>query len=74
MHINEKLDLKKIPTFNDMSTDKYGKPYSPMTVTYGYSPEMQTVEVSAKEVAECQGDEAKIKDLALQKIRKKEQP
>ena len=36
MHINEKLDLKKIPTFNDMSTDKYGKPYSPMTVTYGY--------------------------------------
>lgn len=74
MHINEKLDLKKIPTFNDMSTDKYGKPYSPMTVTYGYSPEMQTVEISAKEVAECQGDEAKIKDLALQKIRKKEQP
>ena len=74
MHINEKLDLKKIPTFNDMSTDKYGKPYSPMTVTYGYSPEMQTVEVSAKEVAECQGDEAKIKDLALQKIRNKEQP
>lgn len=74
MHINEKLDLKKIPTFNDMSTDKYGKPYSPMTVTYGYSPEMQTVEISAKEVAECQGDEAKIKDLALQKIRGKEQP
>ncbi len=74
MHINEKLDLKKIPTFNDMSTDKYGKPYSPMTVTYGYSPEMQTVDISAKEVAECQGDEAKIKDLALQKIRKKEQP
>lgn len=72
MHINEKLDLKKIPTFNDMSTD--GKPYSPMTVTYGYSPEMQTVEISAEEVAKCQGDEAKIKDLALQKIRKKEQP
>lgn len=73
MHINEKLDLKKIPTFNDMSTDKYGKPYSPMTVTYGYSPEMQTVEISAKEVEKCQGDEAKIKDLALQKIREKEQ-
>lgn len=72
MHINEKLDLKKSPTFNDMSTD--GKPYSPMTVTYGYSPEMQTVEISAEEVAKCQGDEAKIKDLALQKIRKKEQP
>lgn len=74
MHINEKLDLKKIPTFNDMSTDKYGKPYSPMTVTYGYSPEMQTVEISAEEVAECQGDDAKIKDLALKKIREKEQP
>lgn len=72
MHINAKLDLKKIPTFNDMSTD--GKPYSPMTVTYGYSPEMQTVEISAEEVEKCQGDEAKIKDLALQKIRKKEQP
>lgn len=72
MHINAKLDIKKIPTFNDMSTD--GKPYSPMTVTYGYSPEMQTVEISAEEVAKCQGDEAKIKDLALQKIRKKEQP
>lgn len=73
MHINEKLDLKKIPTFNDMSTDKYGKPYSPMTVTYGYSPEMQTVEISAEEVAACQGDDAKIKDLALQKIKEKEQ-
>lgn len=72
MHINEKLDLKKIPTFNDMSTDR--KPYSPMTVTYGYSPEMQTVEISAEEVAKCQGDEAKIKDLALKKIREKEQP
>lgn len=72
MHINEKLDLKKIPTFNDMSTDR--KPYSPMTVTYGYSPEMQTVDISAEEVAECQGDEAKIKDLALKKIREKEQP
>lgn len=72
MHINEKLDLKKIPTFNDMSTDR--KPYSPMTVTYGYSPEMQTVNISAEEVAKCQGDEAKIKDLALQKIREKEQP
>lgn len=72
MHINEKLDLKKIPTFNDMSTDR--KPYSPMTVTYGYSPEMQTVDISAEEVAKCQGDEAKIKDLALKKIREKEQP
>lgn len=51
-----------------------GKAYYPMTVTYGYSPEMQTVNISAEEVAERQGDEAKIKDLALQKIREKEQP
>lgn len=49
------------------------KTYSPMTVTYGYAPEMQTVKISAEEVAECQGDEAQIKDLALQKIREKEQ-
>lgn len=73
MHINTKLDLKKTPTFNDMSTDKYGKPYSPMTVTYGYSPEMQTVEISAEEVAKCQGDEAKIKDYALEQIKKEQQ-
>lgn len=61
---------------SDFKNTKWGteKTYSPMTVTYGYSPEMQTVEVSAEEVAKCQGDEAKIKDLALQKIRKKEQP
>lgn len=67
MHINEKLDLKNT---------KWGteKTYSPMTVTYGYSPEMQTVDISAEEVAKCQGDEAKIKDLALKKIREKEQP
>lgn len=67
MHINEKLDLKNT---------KWGteKTYSPMTVTYGYSPEMQTVNISAEEVAECQGDEANIKDLALKKIREKEQP
>lgn len=67
MRINEKLDLKNT---------KWGteKTYSPMTVTYGYSPEMQTVNISAEEVAECQGDEANIKDLALKKIREKEQP
>lgn len=75
MQINVKLDLKKTPTFNDMSTDKYGKPYSPMTVTYGLAPEeLKTIDISAKEVAECEGDEAKIKDLALKKIREKEQP
>lgn len=61
---------------SDFKNTKWGteKTYSPMTVTYGYSPEMQTVEISAEEVAKCQGDEAKIKDLALQKIREKEQP
>lgn len=73
MHINEKLDLKKIPTFNDMSTDKYGKPYSPMTVTYGYSPALKTITVSADKVAEFQGDEAKIKDYALEQIKKEQQ-
>lgn len=60
---------------SDFKNTKWGteKTYSPMTVTYGYSPEMQTVNISAKEVAECQGDEAQIKDLALQKIKEKEQ-
>lgn len=61
---------------SDFKNTKWGteKTYSPMTVTYGYSPEMQTVDISAEEVAKCQGDEAKIKDLALKKIREKEQP
>lgn len=61
---------------SDFKNTKWGteKTYSPMTVTYGYAPEMQTVKISAKEVAECQGDEATIKDLALKKIREKEQP
>lgn len=61
---------------SDFKNTKWGteKTYSPMTVTYGYSPEMQTVEISAEEVEKCQGDEAKIKDLALQKIKEKEQP
>ena len=61
---------------SDFKNTKWGteKTYSPMTVTYGYAPEMQTVKISAKEVAECQGDEAQIKDLALKKIREKEQP
>lgn len=61
---------------SDFKNTKWGteKTYSPMTVTYGYAPEMQTVDISAKEVAECQGDEAKIKNLALKKIREKEQP
>lgn len=62
---------------SDFKNTKWGtdrKTYSPMTVTYGYSPEMQTVEISAEEVEKCQGDDEKIKDLALQKIRNKEQP
>lgn len=60
---------------SDFKNTKWGteKTYSPMTVTYGYAPEMQTVNISAKEVAECQGDDARIKDLALQKIKEKEQ-
>lgn len=61
---------------SDFKNTKWGteKTYSPMTVTYGYSPEMQTVNISAEEVEKCQGDEAKIKDLALKKIKEKEQP
>lgn len=61
---------------SDFKNTKWGteKTYSPMNVTYGYAPEMQTVNISAEEVAECQGDEAQIKDLALKKIREKEQP
>ena len=69
MHIEREL--------SDFKNTKWGtdrKTYSPMTVTYGYSPEMQTVEISAEEVEKCQGDEAKIKDIALKKIREKEQP
>lgn len=69
MHIGREL--------SDFKNTKWGtdrKTYSPMTVTYGYSPEMQTVEISAEEVEKCQGDEAKIKDIALKKIREKEQP
>lgn len=63
-----------ISDFKNTKWGTDGKAYYPMTVTYGYSPEMQTVNISAEEVAERQGDEAKIKDLALKKIREKEQP
>ena len=62
---------------SDFKNTKWGteKTYSPMTVTYGLAPEeLKTVEISAEEVEKCQGDEAKIKDLALKKIREKEQP
>lgn len=65
---------REIPDFKNtkLGTEKT---YSPMTVTYGLAPEeLKTIDISAKEVAECEGDEAKIKDLALKKIREKEQP
>lgn len=65
---------REISDFKNTKWGTDGKAYYPMTVTYGYSPEMQTVNISAEEVAKCQGDEAKIKDLALKKIREKEQP
>lgn len=65
---------REIPDFKNTKWDTE-KTYSPMNVTYGYAPEeLKTIKISAKEVAECQGDEAKIKDLALKKIREKEQP
>lgn len=64
---------REISDFKNTKWGTDGKAYYPMTVTYGYSPEMQTVNISAEEVAACQGDEAKIKDLALKKIREKEQ-
>lgn len=69
MHIR-----REYTTFTDMSTDKYGKPYSPMTVTYGLAPEqLKTITVPADKVAEFQGDEAKIKDYALEQIKKEQQ-
>lgn len=69
MHIR-----REYTTFTDMSTDKDGKPYSPMTVTYGLAPEqLKTITVPADKVAEFQGDEAKIKDYALEQIKKEQQ-
>lgn len=69
MHIR-----REYTTFTDMSTDKDGKPYPPMTVTYGLAPEqLKTITVPADKVAEFQGDEAKIKDYALEQIKKEQQ-
>lgn len=68
MHIG-----REISDFKDTKWGTDGKAYYPMTVTYGYSPEMQTVKVSAEEVAECQGDDEKIKDYALEQIKKEQQ-
>lgn len=70
MHIG-----REISDFTNTKWGTDGKAYFPTTVTYGLAPEgLKTIPVSAEEVAECQGDEAKIKDLALKKIREKEQP
>ena len=65
---------REIPDFKNTKLGTDGKTYSPMNVTYGYAPEeLKTIPVSADKVAEFQGDEAKIKDYALQKIKEKEQ-
>lgn len=70
MHIG-----REISDFTNTKWGTDGKAYFPTTVTYGLAPEgLKTIPVSAEEVAECQGDKAKIKDLALKKIREKEQP
>lgn len=70
MHIG-----REISDFTNTKWGTDGKAYFPTTVTYGLAPEgLKTIPVSAEEVAECQGDDAKIKDLALKKIKEKEQP
>lgn len=70
MHIG-----REISDFTKTKWGTDGKAYFPTTVTYGLAPEgLKTIKISAEEVAECQGDDAKIKDLALKKIREKEQP
>ena len=70
MHIG-----REISDFTNTKWGTDGKAYFPTTVTYGLAPEgLKTIKISAEEVAACQGDDAKIKDLALKKIREKEQP
>lgn len=69
MHIG-----REISDFTNTKWGTDGKAYFPTTVTYGPAPEgLKTIKISAEEVAACQGDDAKIKDLALQKIKEKEQ-
>lgn len=69
MHIG-----REISDFTNTKWGTDGKAYFPTTVTYGLAPEgLKTIKISAEEVAKCQGDDAKIKDLALQKIKEKEQ-
>lgn len=63
MHIG-----REISDFTNTKWGTDGKAYFPTTVTYGLAPEgLKTIKISAEEVAECQGDDAKIKDLALKK-------
>lgn len=65
---------REISDFKNTKWGTDGKAYFPTTVTYGLAPEgLKTIKISAEEVAKCQGDDAKIKDLALQKIKEKEQ-
>lgn len=69
MHIG-----REISDFNNTKWGTDGKAYFPMTVTYGLAPEgLKTIPVSADKVAEFQGDEAKIKDYALDQIKKEQQ-
>ncbi len=56
------------------NTWENGSSYSSMTVTYGIPPEEpKTIEIPANKVAEFKGDEAKIKDYALDQIKKGQQ-
>lgn len=65
---------REIPDFKNTKLGTDGKTYSPVKVTYGYAPEgLKTIPVSADKVAEFQGDEAKIKDYALEQIKKEQQ-
>lgn len=65
---------REIPDFKNTKLGTDGKTYSPMNVTYGYAPEeLKTIPVSADKVAEFKGDEAKIKDYALEQIKKEQQ-
>lgn len=65
---------REIPDFKNTKLGTDGKTYSPMNVTYGLAPEqLKTITVPADKVAEFQGDEAKIKDYALEQIKKEQQ-
>ena len=69
MHIG-----REISDFTNTKWGTDGKAYFPTTVTYGLAPEgLKTITVPADKVAEFQGDEAKIKDYALEQIKKEQQ-